>query len=327
MPDLVRRRRRCPASAEAPRHDAPPFAVASVGLVGVGPAEAALLGALAGSVLDPGRAMAQQLADDVGLVLELAPQRGRLRLDRLAPRLEVDPALLEVLQPCRAVGALLRLLGLARGAGEHALRPDVDVGQLDALVGEEELADLVGVRHPAGLEHVQHPVVLAVALHGLDEQPGVDERRDLLVGLGRLSLGGQAGEQRGDAPGLQEVDLPGEHRGHVGAGADAQQVGDRVHDDHGGIELADEPLHGEQVRLEAEQAGAEAAELQQAGVDPLLQVDADRGHVAHDLAPRTPRRRSTCARSPRRQVASQNCAASVDLPVPAVPLTRTVLPL
>ena len=33
------------------------------------------------------------------------------------------------------------------------------------------------------------------------------------------------------------------------------------------------------------------------------------------------------ARSPRRQVASQNCAASVDLPVPAVPLTRTVLPL
>ena len=33
------------------------------------------------------------------------------------------------------------------------------------------------------------------------------------------------------------------------------------------------------------------------------------------------------ARSPRRQVASQNCAASVDLPVPAVPLTSTVLPL
>jgi len=33
------------------------------------------------------------------------------------------------------------------------------------------------------------------------------------------------------------------------------------------------------------------------------------------------------ARSPRRQVASQNCAARVDLPVPAVPLTSTVLPL
>ena len=33
------------------------------------------------------------------------------------------------------------------------------------------------------------------------------------------------------------------------------------------------------------------------------------------------------ARSPRLQVASQNCAAKVDFPVPAVPLTRTVLPL
>ncbi len=33
------------------------------------------------------------------------------------------------------------------------------------------------------------------------------------------------------------------------------------------------------------------------------------------------------ARSPRRQLASQNCAANVDFPVPAVPLISTVLPL
>ena len=50
-----------------------------------------------------------------------------------------------------------------------------------------------------------------------------------------------------------------------------------------GIELADELLHGEEVGLEAEQARAEAVELQQAGVDPLPQVDADRRHVADDL--------------------------------------------
>ena len=134
-------------------------------LVGVGAAEPALLGTLAGSILDTGRAVAQQASHDVGFVLELAPQRRRLCLDRLASPLEVGPALLEVLLACRPVGALLGLLGLAGGAGEHALRPDVDVGQLDALVGEEELADLVGVRHPPGLEHVQHAVVLAVALH------------------------------------------------------------------------------------------------------------------------------------------------------------------
>ena len=66
-------------------------------LVDVGPAEPALLGALAGSVLGPGRAVAQQAFDDVGLVLELAPQGRGLRLDRFAAPLQVDPALLEVL--------------------------------------------------------------------------------------------------------------------------------------------------------------------------------------------------------------------------------------
>ena len=208
-------------------------------------------------------------------------------------RLEVDPALLEVLQPGGAVGALLGLLGLAGRAGEHALRPDVDVGQLDALVGEQELADLVGVGHAAGLEDVEDPVVLAVALHGLDQEPGVDQRRDLLVGLGRARRSEFRLVNSAVTPlRLQEVDLAGQHRGHVAPGADAQEVGDRVHDDDGGVELADQLLHGEQVRLEAEQAGAEAVELEQAGVHPLLQVDAHRRHVPHDLAPRTPRRRS-----------------------------------
>ena len=163
------------------------------------------------------------------------------------------------------------------------LGPDVDVGQLDALAGEQELADLVGVGHPAGLEHGQDPVVLAVALHRLDQEPRVDERGDLLVGLADSRVGVQAGEQRGHALGLQEVDLPGQHRRHVRPGADAQEIRDRVHDDDRGIELADELLHGEEVRLEAEQARAEAPELQQAGVHPLPQVDAHRGHVADDL--------------------------------------------
>ena len=134
VPDLVfaaaRRRRRVSAvtaPASRRRRGSQCASTASA------PAEPALLGALAGAVLDAGRAVAQQALDDVGFVLELAPQRRGLRLDRLAPALQVDPALLEVLQARRAVGALLRLLRLARGAGEHALRADVDVGQLDAL--------------------------------------------------------------------------------------------------------------------------------------------------------------------------------------------------
>ena len=165
--------------------------------------------------------------------------------------------------------------------------------------------------------------MLPVALHRPDEQPGVDQRRDLLIAPARPSASAcQAGEQRGHPACLQEVDLAGQHRRDVRAVPMRNEVGDRVHDHHRGIELADELLHREQVRLEAEQARAEALELQQAGVDPLPQVDADGGHVADDLGlgllEGEVHRPLAAA-----QAASQNCAASVDLPVPAVPLTRT----
>ena len=45
--------------------------------------------------------------------------------------------------------------------------------------------------------------------------------------------------------GLQEVDLRVSIADTSAAAPDAQQVGDRVHDDHGGLELADELLHRE----------------------------------------------------------------------------------
>jgi hypothetical protein len=179
---------------------------------------------LAGAVLGPGRVVAEQAADAGGFVLVLAPQRRGLRLDRLASAFEVDPALLEVLHPCRPVGGLLGLLGLAGRAGEHALRADVHVGQLDPLAGEQKLADLVGVRHPARLEHVQDPVEFAVALHRLDSQPRVDERSDLLVRLCRRHLGVEAREQRRHPFGLQEVDLTRQHQGHVGSASHAHEV-------------------------------------------------------------------------------------------------------
>ena len=71
--------------------------------------------------------------------------------------------------------------------------------------------------------------------------------------------------------------------GHLGIRRDAQDVRDGVLDDHGRIEFADVLLHGEQVRFETEEAGPEAAELQQADVHPLPQIDADRRHVPYDL--------------------------------------------
>src|SRR3954464_6957156 len=95
---------------------------------------------------------------------ELAPQRRELGLDRGAPPLQVatHAALLPLSLDRR--GPLPGLLGQAHRAGEDALRADVDVPQLDAAIGEQEFADLVGVRHAAGLQDVHPAVALAPQL-------------------------------------------------------------------------------------------------------------------------------------------------------------------
>jgi hypothetical protein len=105
-------------------------------LVAVGAAEPALLGALSGSVVGTARTVAEEATYDVGFVFEFTPQDRSLRLDSFAPPLQLRPALVELLQPCRPVGAFQGLLGLAGGAGEYALRSDVHVSQLDALIGQ-----------------------------------------------------------------------------------------------------------------------------------------------------------------------------------------------
>ena len=68
---------------------------------------------------------------------------------------------------------------------------------------------------PRDLQDVEDPVVLAVALRGLDEQPGVDQRRQSAGRRRRRRLGVQAGEEGRDSAALEEVDLSGEHGGHV----------------------------------------------------------------------------------------------------------------
>ena len=49
------------------------------------------------------------------------------------------------------------------------------------------------------------------------------------------------------------------------------------------FEVAHRTLHGGQMRLEAEARRAVRVELQQSTIHPLLQVDADGAHVAHQL--------------------------------------------
>ena len=61
---------------------------------------------------------------------------------------------------------------------------------------------------------------------------------------------------------FKEVDLAGQHGGHVGAVADPGQVGDGVGDHHRRVEVTDECLHGRKVGLEAEQARSHTMELE-----------------------------------------------------------------
>ena len=74
---------------------------------------------------------------------------------------------LHLLLPCHGLAAVVGGLGQPGRAGQHAAGSEVDVEQLDAVIGEEELADLVGVRHAARLEDVEAAVALAAQLEVL----------------------------------------------------------------------------------------------------------------------------------------------------------------
>ena len=107
----------------------------------------------------------------------------------------------------------------ARRSGEDTRLGHVDVDQLGALVGEQELPHLVGVGRSAALDHEDQPVALAVALHVAQQQPGVGQRGDLdLAGL-RGRPAGEGGEHGRDAAALEQVEVAGDHRDGVTARA------------------------------------------------------------------------------------------------------------
>jgi len=83
-----------------------------LGLSRVCSAKPGLLGSLPSLIFDTGRATVDQTSDDIGFVFELTPQSCCLRLDRLTPPFQTDPALLKVVHPCPPIGLFLGLLGL-----------------------------------------------------------------------------------------------------------------------------------------------------------------------------------------------------------------------
>src|SRR5215813_2837709 len=104
-------------------------------------------------------------------------------------------------------GFFLGLLRAARCAGKHALRTDVNIEQLDAVVGEDELANLVRMRHATGLEHPDTAIALAITFEAAQQKPCVHQGRDAnLALLGGASSFRQAGKKSGDLLRLKKID-------------------------------------------------------------------------------------------------------------------------
>src|SRR3954471_15362174 len=90
--------------------------------------------------------------------LELGAERRDARLQRLAFEVQLAPPALDLLLPQQVVAAFARLLVPPGRAGEHPFRTEIDVDQLDAVIGEQELADLVRVAHAARIQDVSATV-------------------------------------------------------------------------------------------------------------------------------------------------------------------------
>ena len=102
-------------------------------------------------------------------------------------------------------------------------------------------------------------------------------------------------EHRGDLLRLQEVDQAQQHRLRVVRGAARDEVADRI-DDHraSAAKLDHELVDLDEVRFEAVQRGPRGVQLQQCRcADHGSRFDADRAHVADQLARRLLERENT----------------------------------
>src|SRR5215207_7045860 len=87
--------------------------------------------------------------------IQLQAQALDVGFERPLLALQLAPAALELLAAGQGRFAQADLLELAGRAGQHPLRADVHLDQLDAAVGEQELPYLVRVRHAARFEDVE----------------------------------------------------------------------------------------------------------------------------------------------------------------------------
>src|SRR5262249_57887872 len=113
----------------------------------------------------------------------------------------------------------------AHRPGKDALRPQIDILEVNALFAEHEFADLVGVGHAPRLEDVDAAVALAAQLNVAQEQPGVDEGGETDIGgLQRAAGGGQVQEQSRNLCCLEEIDQADQYGAGLKEGARGHQV-------------------------------------------------------------------------------------------------------
>ena len=114
---------------------------------------------------------------------KLGAQSGDLRFQHRALAFQFELPALHFLLAQRLHGFLLRLLHQPRRAGQHAARTDVHIPQFHAVIGQQELADLVRVRHAARFQDVHAAIALAADFDVVQQQPGVDQGRNVKLAL------------------------------------------------------------------------------------------------------------------------------------------------
>ena len=112
----------------------------------------------------------------------------------------------------------------------------------------------------------------------------VDDRRDPeFGGFQPLAILSKHGQERSDALSLEEIYEQREHRVHAPRISSADQIGNRIHDNHAGPELAYFLVHRNEVHFQAMEEWTLRDNPQPPAVQVGLEIDPDRFHVAGNL--------------------------------------------
>ncbi len=138
--------------------------------------------------------------------------------------------------------------------------------------------------HPPGLHDPDPAGPLPAAFDVLEDHPGVHQRGNAgpirEIGV----IGSETRVEGRDPLRFQVIDQAGQHSAHVDRAACLDQVCHGVDDDGPGPEVPDEPVHPDQVHLEAAEFRPRRVKRHEPFPGPSGQVEADGTHVPEDLA-------------------------------------------